>query len=97
MPIRKKILNWFEQLNERNEPNRAYINQVLDLYQSRQVARKDTAAVLINDLKSRGKVTVEKAIKIIEGYKESEPATGRLTRQIEENTMIFEKNLLLDL
>ena len=69
-------------------PNRAEINQVLDLYQSRHIARRDTAAVLINDLKSRGKVRVEKAIKRIEGYKESEPATGRLTRQIEENTEI---------
>ena len=88
MPIRKKDIPYLKSLIRKSEPNRSYINQVLDLYQSRQIARIDTAELLITQLQSRGKVKVEKAIKRIEEYKESEPATGRLTRQIEENTEI---------
>jgi hypothetical protein len=71
-----------------NEPNRSEINQVIDLYQSRQIPRLDTAKLLIEQLQSRGKAKNKKAIDRLADYTTNEPAVERRQR------LVFEKSII---
>ena len=88
MPFRKKDIPYLKSLLRRNEPNRSHINQVVDLYESRQIPRLDTAQLLIDQLQSRGKAKNKKAIDRIADYATNEPAAERRERLEFEKTII---------
>jgi len=88
MPLRKKHITELRSVIRRNEPNRSQINQVVDLYESRQIPRLDTAKLLIEQLQSRGKVKNKKAIDRIAEYITNEPAAERRQRLVFENSII---------
>ena len=81
MPLRKKHITELRSLIRRNEPNRSQINQVVELYQSRQIPRLDTAKLLIEQLQSRGKAKNKKATDRLEVYNTNETRDDRLIRR----------------
>ena len=88
MPFRKKHITELRSVIRINEPNRSEINQVIDLYQSRQIPRLDTAKLLIEQLQSRGKAKNKKAIDRLADYTTNEPAVERRQR------LVFEKSII---
>ena len=86
MPFRKKHITELKSLLRKNEPNRTEINQVIDLYQSRQIPRLDTAKLLIKQLQSRGQAKNKKAIDRLADYNINETRDDRLIRtSLEKN------------
>jgi hypothetical protein len=96
MPIRKKDITYLNSLLRRNEPNRSHINQVVDLYESRQIPRLDTAELLIDQLQSRGKAKNKKAIERIADYATNETRDDRLIRTAVENNVVKDVQYLHD-
>ena len=96
MPFRKKHINELLSVIRINEPNRSEINQVIDLYQSRQIPRLDTAKLLIKQLQSRGKAKNKKAIDRLADYTTNEPAVERRQRLVFERTIIKSIDYLHD-
>jgi hypothetical protein len=88
MPFRKKHITELRSMIRINEPNGSEINQVIDLYQSRQIPRLDTAKLLIKQLQSRGKAKNKKAIDRLAYYTTNEPAVERRQR------LVFERSIL---
>ena len=96
MPLRKKHITELRSVIRINEPNRSEINQVIDLYQSRQIPRLDTAKLLIEQLQSRGKAKNKKAIDRLADYTTNEPAVERRQRLVFERSIIKSIDFLHD-
>ena len=96
MPFRKKDIPYLKSVLRRNEPNRSHIDQVIDLYETRQIPRLDTAELLIDQLQSRGKAKNKKAIERIADYATNETRDDRLIRTAVENNVVKDVQYLHD-
>ena len=92
MTFKKSDISYLKGLTKKTDRNRSEINKVIDLYESRKIARLDTAELIINKLQSRGKTKNDDALKRLATYEVKTPITGILKRTSQEaiNTSVVD-------
>jgi hypothetical protein len=85
MPIKKSNINRLKAMVSRGS-TKAQQEKVVKDYEDRKIANYLTAENLVLKLQSSNKKVVEKALREVLKYEDTQPVTGRLTRETEAKT-----------
>ena len=85
MPVKKANINRLKAMISKG-PTKAQQEKALKHYEDRKIVNYLTAENLALKLQSSNKKVVEKALREVLKYEDTQPVTGRLTRETEAKT-----------